>query len=139
MVAKGLVSIIVYIYHYTKLVRNNKHKVEQGNNIHLRQLSSSQPAVSPVEQVTTPHVIALLVGFAMTARGEIGFLIASLSQSSGTLTLRHKNRSAEQPPGGEVFLVIVWAVIICTIVGPVGVGIVVRWIKVHDRAYPDWI
>lgn len=70
--------------------------------------------------------MALLVAFAMVARGEIGFLIASLSQSSGTLTLRWKESSEKIASGEEIFLVIIWAVVICTIVGPLGVGIIVR-------------
>lgn len=73
-----------------------------------------------------PHTQALLVASAMIARGEIGFLIASLSLSSGTLALSHVNIAAEELPQEDVFLVIVWAVVLCTIVGPAAVGIIVR-------------
>lgn len=80
-----------------------------------------------------PHAEALLVGFAMVARGEIGFLIASLSQSSGTLVLKRQGLVAERNGNGDagtsgedVFLVIIWAVVLCTIVGPVAVGMIVR-------------
>lgn len=80
------------------------------------------------DTTSAPHMEALLVGFAMIARGEIGFLIASLSQSSGTLLL--KNRSNTAVASGEaVFLVIIWAVVICTIAGPVAVGILARRLK----------
>jgi hypothetical protein len=51
--------------------------------------------------------MALLVGLAMVARGEIGFLIASLSQSSGTLTLKHRDETSTKSSGEEIFLVIV--------------------------------
>lgn len=82
----------------------------------------------------------MLVGFAMIARGEIGFLIASLSQSSGTLTLRKRDGSDSQSSGEEIFLVIVWAVVLCTIAGPVGVGIIVRRIRQRDpAAYSGWL
>lgn len=67
-----------------------------------------------------------MVAFAMVARGEIGFLIASLSQSSGTLTLQQNGVTVESSTGEDVFLVIVWAVMLCTIIGPVTVGITVR-------------
>jgi Kef-type K+ transport system membrane component KefB len=90
-----------------------------------------------------PHAIALLVGFAMISRGEIGFLIASLSQSSGTLTLRQQNGSGSGTisSGEEIFLVIVWAVVICTIAGPIGVGIVVRNLRRGENSarYVGWI
>jgi len=76
----------------------------------------------------------------MIARGEIGFLIASLSQSSGTLTLKKKDGSDAQGSGEEIFLVIVWAVVLCTIVGPVGVGIIVRRLRQRDpAAYRGWL
>jgi Kef-type K+ transport system membrane component KefB len=88
-----------------------------------------------------PHAIALLVGFAMISRGEIGFLIASLSQSSGTLTLRQRSGSGTISSGEEIFLVIVWAVVTCTIAGPIGVGIIVRRLRKGDNAarYVRWI
>jgi Kef-type K+ transport system membrane component KefB len=70
--------------------------------------------------------MALLVGFAMIARGEIGFLIASLSQSSGTLTLRDPVLTGNGSSSDEILLVIIWAVVLCTIIGPIGVGIVVK-------------
>lgn len=81
-----------------------------------------------------PHADALLVGFAMIARGEIGFLIASLSQSSGTLGLMGREPATAGKGGGgaggdvsqDLFLVIVWAVVLCTIIGPVAVGTIVR-------------
>ncbi len=83
----------------------------------------------------------MLVGFAMISRGEIGFLIASLSQSSGTLALQQRGDEKDTLSSGEdVFLVIVWAVVICTIVGPIGVGILVRRLRLaKDGSFPNWI
>lgn len=73
-----------------------------------------------------PHAEAMLLAFAMVARGEIGFLIASLSQSSGTLTLQNDGIIAVGASSEDLFLVIVWAVVLCTIAGPVVVGILVK-------------
>jgi Kef-type K+ transport system membrane component KefB len=73
-----------------------------------------------------PHLQAIIVAFAMVSRGEIGFLIASLSRSSGTLTLQQNGVTVGSSTGEDVFLVIVWAVMTCTIIGPVVVGIIVR-------------
>jgi Kef-type K+ transport system membrane component KefB len=75
---------------------------------------------------SAPHSQAIMIAFAMVARGEIGFLIASLSQSSGTLTLQQNGVTVESSTGEDVFLVIVWAVMLCTIIGPVMVGIIIR-------------
>lgn len=73
-----------------------------------------------------PHFQALLVAFAMVARGEIGFLIASLAQSSGTLAVMVDGAVQTGFGQEDVFLVIIWAVVLCTIVGPIAVGILVR-------------
>jgi hypothetical protein len=59
----------------------------------------------------------LLLSFAMTTRGEIGFLIAAVGQSIDILAPE------------EVYLVVIWAVILCTLLGSIGVGIVVFFIK----------
>ncbi|KAG6887203.1 hypothetical protein C0992_000118, partial [Termitomyces sp. T32_za158] len=57
---------------------------------------------------------ALLVGFAMVARGEVAFLIASIAQSAGIFA------------NSEIYAVIVWAAVLCTVVGPIGTGVVVK-------------
>ncbi|KAF8848954.1 Sodium/hydrogen exchanger, partial [Acephala macrosclerotiorum] len=131
IIAKGFVSLVIYSDHLIKLSksRTKASAARRDRNIPLRSIPRSQTSHAsrgvPIESLKAPHADAMLVGFAMIARGEIGFLIASLSQSSGTLTL--KNSSDGQSSGGEaIFLVIVWAVVICTITGPVAVGIIVR-------------
>ncbi|SCW00380.1 LAFE_0C02916g1_1 [Lachancea fermentati] len=50
-----------------------------------------------------------IMGWAMVARGEIGFLIAALADSRDIFT-------------SEQFLIVTWAIVICTIVGPIMVG-----------------
>lgn len=125
IIGKGVVSLVIYSDYFLK-VFSNKGKTRpspDGRNIPLRSATSdNDQRLSTQKPNKPPHEDALLVGFAMIARGEIGFLIASLSQSSGTLTF--KNSSSE---GSEsIFLVIVWAVVICTILGPVAVGVMVR-------------
>jgi hypothetical protein len=147
-IAKGLVSLVIYYDYFSKWLHSKKKLIiaRITRHIPLRPISSPHPDTSRVEaeteQVTSspPHTIALLVGFAMIARGEIGFLIASLSQSSGTLTLKKNNGPDTQGSGEEVFLVIVWAVVLCTIIGPVGVGIIVRRLRQRDpAAYRGWL
>ncbi|CZR55476.1 related to Na+/H+ antiporter [Phialocephala subalpina] len=131
IIAKGLVSLVIYSDYLIKLWKSKpQHSAaRRSRSIPLRSTERSQThqvsQAVPLQEPKAPHFDAMLVGFAMIARGEIGFLIASLSQSSGTLTL--KNSLGDQSASGEaVFLVIVWAVVLCTITGPVAVGIIVR-------------
>jgi hypothetical protein len=62
---------------------------------------------------------ASILGLAMVARGEIGFLISSLAESKGIFG----------EANGEIFLVVTWAIVLCTIIGPIGVGLLVRRLK----------
>ena len=57
---------------------------------------------------------AALLGLAMTTRGEIGFLVAAVAQSAGVI----------EP--ADVYVVIVWGIVLCTLLGPIGVGILTR-------------
>ena len=65
------------------------------------------------------------MGIAMVARGEIGLLIAQVA--------RGPEPSSDSSPfgrngllGEEPFLVCIWAILLCTLVGPIGIGFVVR-------------
>lgn len=69
----------------------------------------------------------------MVARGEIGYLIASLAQSSGTLEMKPKG-GGEAVQNEDVFLVIIWAVTLCTIGGPVAVGSIVKGMRKEKDA-----
>jgi hypothetical protein len=131
VIAKGAVSLVIYSDYLIRAwqARRRSRASSRGINIPLRSVPTLQipnnargNVSAAQEKINPPHTDAMLVGFAMIARGEIGFLIASLSQSSGTLTFKDSSGG-----GGEaIFLVIVWAVILCTIIGPVAVGIIVR-------------
>lgn len=63
-----------------------------------------------------------MLGLAMVARGEVAFLIASVAQGSGIF------ETAE-----ELYLVVIWAAMVCTIVGPLGVGTLVRRVKLLEK------
>ncbi|KAI5777351.1 Sodium/hydrogen exchanger family-domain-containing protein [Geopyxis carbonaria] len=60
-----------------------------------------------------------ILGLAMVARGEVAFLIASVADAEGIFD------------GGEggLYLVVMWAAMLCTVVGPMGVGALVRRVK----------
>jgi Kef-type K+ transport system membrane component KefB len=113
-VAKALVGAVLYCEYYipTWWSKRRSRPTRRREDIDIRH--------------GVPHSQALMVAFAMVARGEIGVLIASLSQSSGTLTLEQSGVRVDSSTGEDVFLVIVWAVMLCTIIGPVVVGTIVR-------------
>lgn len=62
----------------------------------------------------------------MVARGEIGFLVASLAESDGIFAEFGDNTNQGS---SEMYLVVIWAITLCTIVGPICVGTVVRRVK----------
>ncbi|OBT80928.1 hypothetical protein VF21_00135 [Pseudogymnoascus sp. 05NY08] len=68
---------------------------------------------------------AAMLGTAMTARGEIGFLIASIAETTGLFA------SSSRPGNGssEIYLVVTWAIVLCTIIGPLGVGTLVKRVR----------
>jgi hypothetical protein len=68
---------------------------------------------------------AAMLGTAMTARGEIGFLIASIAETTGLFA------SSSKPGNGssEIYLVVTWAIVLCTIIGPLAVGTLVKRVR----------
>ena len=68
----------------------------------------------------------------MMARGEIGFLIAALAESKGIFASRDET-PAEVDGGSSIYLVVTWAVVLCTVIGPVSVGLLVRRVKKLQR------
>lgn len=67
-------------------------------------------------QLTSPTV---------TARGEIGFLIASIAETSGVFS----SSSRLTEGSSDIYLVVIWAVVLCTIIGPLSVGLLVKRIR----------
>ena len=68
----------------------------------------------------------------MMARGEIGFLIAALAESKGIFASRDES-AAEEDGGSRIYLEVTWAVVLCTVIGPVSVGLLVRRVKKLQR------
>jgi hypothetical protein len=64
----------------------------------------------------------LILAFAMCARGEIGFLISGVAESQGVF-----GESGGEPT--DMFLVVTWAIVLCTVAGPLAVGLSVRRVK----------
>lgn len=119
-----------------------------------------EPVVAPATKITVPstetkvgddeNVISLsispiqpkslypasMLGFAMVSRGEIGFLISSVAESAGIWS----GRSTPRPPNledtqqsSDMFIVVTWAIFLCTFIGPVAIGLLVRRVKSLEK------
>jgi len=66
---------------------------------------------------------ASILGLAMVPRGEIGFLISSVAWSNGVFG------GGQVSSESEVFLIVIWAIFLCTILGPLWVGLMVRRVR----------
>ena len=71
----------------------------------------------------------MILALAMCARGEIGFLISGVAESKGIFS----SPDDASPDASDIFLVVTWAIVLCTIVGPLGVGIAVRRVKALEE------
>ncbi|TGO59971.1 hypothetical protein BCON_0039g00010 [Botryotinia convoluta] len=155
--AKASVGIVVYFEFFTT---RWSHKWIDSKKKTLPIPELPQQDGSPEEVPTNdlvnqnlktdpPHLDAIIVGSTMIARGGFGFLVASDAQSSGTLSLSktpirilnmqghsHKDTGRSRTLDvveDQIFLVIIWALVLCTIVGPVVSGIAVRRKLVKER------
>jgi Kef-type K+ transport system membrane component KefB len=72
----------------------------------------------------------LILALAMCARGEIGFLISGVAESKGIFS----SPNDASTDSSDIFLVVTWAIVLCTIMGPLGVGLSVRRVrKLQER------
>ena len=62
----------------------------------------------------------------MVSRGEISYLIAAVAQSQGVF-------SSDSESSNTIFLVVIWAATVCTFVGPVVVGLLVKRLKLSEK------
>lgn len=90
----------------------------------VTQSSSSNPNATlsfpPKPKSLYPPAI---LGLAMVARGEVGYLIASLAESQGMFS------TGSNAGASEIYLVVIWAISICTLIGPISVGTLVKRVK----------
>ncbi|KAK0124382.1 hypothetical protein ONS95_009345 [Cadophora gregata] len=115
---------------------------KQDDRVPPTQTTDQSPhASTPTPTSTTPHSSpsqaapkinkplslypAAMLGTAMTARGEIGFLIASLAETTGLFSPSGEPSSQSS----EIYLVVTWAIVLCTIIGPLGIGTLVKRVR----------
>ncbi|KEF53526.1 uncharacterized protein A1O9_10501 [Exophiala aquamarina CBS 119918] len=71
---------------------------------------------------------ASILGSAMIARGEIGFLISALAATNGIFN--GENKDADAPANeSEIFLVVTWGILLCTVAGPLALGLLMRRVR----------
>lgn len=112
----------------------NKTTAETAaENLQMNELSETQ-RTSPVVRNSAPQpempvslYPACIIACGMVARGEIGFLIAALAESKGIL-----GGGLDGQPS-ELFLVVTWAISLCTIIGPICIGLLVSRVKKLER------
>ncbi|KAI2780460.1 Sodium/hydrogen exchanger family-domain-containing protein [Daldinia loculata] len=89
-----------------------------------RRDSSLQGTATPAKPLSLYP--AAIVSCAMVARGEIGFLISAVAESRGIF---RKPSDSVNEGASELFLIVTWAIVLCTIIGPICVGMLVRRVK----------
>ncbi|KAF2480325.1 Sodium/hydrogen exchanger family-domain-containing protein [Neohortaea acidophila] len=84
--------------------------------------AAASATTKPPNPVRPPRSLypAAIIGCAMVSRGEIGFLISSIAAAKGVYG--GSNTS-------DLFLVVNWAILICTLLGPLAVGVLVRRVR----------
>ncbi|GKT56506.1 sodium/hydrogen exchanger family protein [Colletotrichum tofieldiae] len=102
----------------------------QAGDVPLQPLNPQQAGNTPKNASPEPEMPvsvypACILGFAMVARGEIGYLISALAESTGIFS--GGSDSPDQP--SEMFLIVTWAITLCTIIGPICVGLLVNRVK----------
>lgn len=104
---------------------------QQQNEQDTQQPNPSSTATTTAQSPDNPPLSiypSLILGSAMVARGEIGFLISALAESRGIFTTT-VGRDSPRDSSQDIFLVVTWAIVLCTIIGPVSVGLFVRRVR----------
>ena len=98
---------------------SNERRPEQAGAV---EPCSSNESPSPPNPFSLQP--SLILALAMTARGEIGFLVSAVAESGGVFA-----SSTNGDSESDIFLVVTWAIVLCTIFGPLGVGFCVRRVR----------
>ncbi|KAF2142848.1 uncharacterized protein K452DRAFT_357919 [Aplosporella prunicola CBS 121167] len=105
------------------------HELSSASESHAQRSAASPPShTSAGPKKPLSLYPASILGSAMVARGEIGFLISSLAESKGIFS-----SSSSSSGDSEIYLVVTWAIMLCTIIGPLGVGMLVRRVKKLEK------
>ena len=122
--------------------QDSTNKKATGEAVNHQSSKTPTPKPDPTSQQTqtpTPNTKkinkplsiypAFMLGTAMTARGEIGFLIASLAETTGLFATSTSISTQTTTGSSEIYLVVTWAIVLCTIIGPLSVGKLVKRVR----------
>lgn len=113
------------IWHRHKNGKPEKEKTTQTVPTHAAVKAEPKRPALPRPKSLYP---AFILGSAMIARGEIGFLVSAIAQSNGIFDTAHHDPSSDGS-SQDLFLIVTWAIMLCTVVGPVSVGSIVRRVR----------
>jgi Kef-type K+ transport system membrane component KefB len=116
-----------------KNVKTSQEPANAAPEQSINQTAAATPAPATVGErrssLNPPKPLSihppLILALAMCARGEIGFLISGVAESNGIFSA--SGEASHEP--SDIFLVVTWAIVLCTIIGPLGVGLSVRRVK----------
>lgn len=134
IVAKAVVGLWVLVWHDTRVGygwctsrppkdRKKDHSTEKESReegVEVEAEQNSTPTLANVsEESDLPRTrSAALIGLAMVARGEIALIVAQLAQPLLVGGVSEHN--------SELFAVVIWAVLVTTVGGALGVGLLLR-------------
>lgn len=96
--------------------QNRSQDAENNENGNSNESSNEASNEKPKDEgIITTWLSGLLLGSAMVARGEIGLLIIEIGYNSTSYVTK------------EGFITGVWAILLNTIIGPVTVGVLVKF------------
>ncbi|KAJ4013964.1 hypothetical protein NW752_005676 [Fusarium irregulare] len=110
---------------------DSTQRVEDRDAVPLEPIADADTSqASPQVRNSTPKpekalslYPACIVGIGMVARGEIGYLISALAESKGIFGRTENGESS------ELFLIVTWAITLCTVIGPISVGLIVNRVR----------
>ncbi|KAF4618692.1 hypothetical protein D9613_009935 [Agrocybe pediades] len=100
----------------------------KGSNSPLVQFGHKQVTLSAPE--LSRKRSAILLGLAMVARGEIALIVAQLGKP---LLVGADSENADASADEEPFAIVIWAALLSTLIGALGVGLVIGFWENGDR------
>lgn len=102
-----------------------------------RDRSETRRGKGKSKQFNRPRSVypASILGCAMVARGEIGFLISALAATNGIFDAKDQT-SERATTQSELYLIVTWAILLCTVAGPVALGFLVKRVKMLEQRTP---
>jgi len=119
-------------YTFRPRQKDNKGKKRTKYGLEPSSNPPGSPAKSKLKSSGLPKPKSLypafILGSAMVARGEIGFLVSAIAQSNGIFSSVGPDSSFAGAVQ-DLFLIVTWAIMLCTVIGPVVVGLIVRRVR----------